>query len=132
MHNILVFTEIRSYLNISLEDQLKALGYNIINVGTSINEINAIKEKLSGILIYADSDLMKNQQALVFLRDRALEEDTPFFIVGDMNELAEIRSIVPKGLIKKEFQRPIDLKDVVSEVDEYIQYYGNQLKKKIL
>ena len=132
MHNILIFTEIRSYLNISLEDQLKALGYNLINVGTNINEINAVKDKLSAILIYADSDLLKNQQALVFLRDKALEDDTPFFIIGDMNELAEIREVVPKGLIKKEFQRPIDLKDVVSEVDEYIRYYGNQLKKKIL
>lgn len=132
MHNILVFTEIRSYLNISLEDQLKGLGYNLINVGTNINEINAVKDKLSAILIYADSDLLKNPQALVFLKDKALEDDTPFFIIGDVNELAEIRSIVPKGLIKKEFQRPIDLKDVVSEVDEYIRYYGNQLKKKIL
>ena len=51
MHNILVFTEIRSYLNISMEDQLKTLGYNIINVGTDINEINSVKEKLSAILI---------------------------------------------------------------------------------
>jgi len=132
MHNILIFTEIRSYLNISLEDQLKALGYNLINVGTNINEINSVKDKLSAILIYADSDLLKNQQALVFLRDKAMEDDTPFFIIGDMNELAEIREVVPKGLIQKEFQRPIDLKDVVSEVDEYIRYYGNQLKKKIL
>ena len=120
MHNILVFTEIRSYLNISLEEQLQELGYNLINVGTNINEINALKEELTAILVYADSDLLKNQQALVFLRDKALENDTPFFIIGDMNELAEIRAVVPQTLIQKEFQRPIDLKDVVSEIDDYI------------
>lgn len=132
MHNILVFTEIRSYLSISLEEQLTELGYNIINVGTNINEINAVNEELTAILLYADSELLKKQQALVFLRDKALEKDTPFFVIGDINELAEIREVVPKSLIRKEFQRPINLKDVVSEVDEYICYYGNQNKKKIL
>ena len=132
MHNILVFTAIRSYLNISLEEQLEELGYNIITVGTNINEINAVKEKITAIMIYADSDLMKNQQALIFLRDKALEEDTPFFVIGDINELAEIRSVVPNNLIQKEFQRPIDVKDVVSDIDQYIRYYGNQNKKKVL
>ena len=99
MHNILVFTEIRGYLNISLEEQLKNLEYNIINVGTGINEINEIKENITAILMYLDEDLMKKQQSLVFLRDKALQNDTPIFVIGDINELAEIRSIVPKQLL---------------------------------
>lgn len=132
MHNILVFTEVRSYLNISIEDQLKALNYNIINVGTSVNEVNSVKEDITAILVYADVDLLKKQQSLIFLRDKALEDDTPFFIVGDVNELAELRSLIPKQLIKKEYQRPIDVKIVVSEIDEYIKFYGNHIKKKVL
>ena len=132
MHNILIFTGIRSYLNMSLEEQLQELGYHTINVGISVNEINAIKEKLTAVLIYADSELLKEEQALVFLRDKALEEDIPFFIIGDVNELAEIRSVVSNNLIQKEFQRPIDVKDVVNEIHEYITYFGNQNKRKVL
>ena len=90
MHNILVFTEIRGYLNISLEEQLKNLEYNIINVGTGINEINEIKENITAILMYLDEDLMKKQQSLVFLRDKALQNDTPIFVLGDINELSDI------------------------------------------
>ncbi len=132
MHNILVFTEIRSYLNISLEEQLKELEYNVINVGTGINEINEIKENITAILIYLEEDLLKKQQSLVFLRDKALQNDTPIFVIGDINELAEIRAIVPKQLLKKEFQRPIDVKEVVGQIDEYIKLYGNHTKKKVL
>ena len=132
MHNILVFTEVRGYLNISIEDQLKALDYNIINVGTNVNDINTVKEDLTAILIYADADLLKKQQSIIFLRDKALENDTPFFIVGDVNELSDLRGLIPKQLIKKEYQRPIDVKVVVSEMDEYIKLYGNHIKKKIL
>ncbi len=132
MHNILIFTEIRSYLNISLEEQLKELEYNIINVGTGINEINEIEEDITAILMYLDEDLLKRQQSLIFLRDKALQNDTPIFVIGDINELAEIRAIVPKQLLKKEFQRPIDVKEVVGQIDEYIKLYGNHTKKKVL
>lgn len=132
MHNILVFTEIRSYLNISMEEQLKELGYNIINVGTGINEVNEVTENITAVLMYLDEELMKKKQSLVFLRDKALQNDTPFFVIGDINELADIRAIIPKQLLKKEFQRPIDVKEVVKQMDEYIKLYGNHTKKKVL
>lgn len=132
MHNILVFTEVRSYLNISIEEQLKNLEYNVITVGPSVNEINDVKEDITAVLMYTDEDLVKKQQALVFLRDRIVEEDISVFVIGDVNELAEIRKLVPKQLLKKEFQRPIDVKEVVSNLDEYIKTNGKHTKKKIL
>ncbi len=132
MHNILFFTEIRSYLNISIEEQLKNLNYNIINVGTGINEVNEVKEQLTAILMYLDEDMMKRQQELVFLRDKAMQNDTPIFVIGDINELAEIRALLPTQLLKKEFQRPIDVKEVVGQMDEYIKLYGIHTKKKVL
>lgn len=132
MHNILVFTEARSYLNIAMEEQFKGLEYNVITVGPNVNEINDVKEDISAVLMYTDEDLVKKQQALVFLRDKIVEEDISVFVIGDVNELAEIRKLVPKQLLKKEFQRPIDVKEVVGDVDEYIKANGKHTKKKIL
>ena len=131
-HNILVFSESHGYLNISMEDQLKQLGHNVITVGASVNDINEITEQITAIMIYADSDLMKNQQAVVFMRDKAVQDDIPVFVIGDINELADLRGLIPKHLLQKEFQRPIDVKEVVAELDEYIKEYGNVHKKKIL
>lgn len=131
-HNILVFSEERSFLYIAMEEQLKGLGYNVINVGTNVNEINAVKEEITAILIYTDEEMIKKQQAMVFMRDKAVEEDTPVFAIGDVNELAQIRTLVPKQLLKKEFQRPIDVKEVVAHLDEYIKTNGKHTKKKIL
>ena len=132
MHKILIFADSRSYLTIQLENYLVELGYEIINVGAKVNEIDDVKDKIEAIIIYADSELMKMMQALVFLRDKALENDTPIFVIGDVNELDSIRDVVPNHLIQKEFQRPINVKDVISTLDEYIQYYASQHKKKIL
>ena len=132
MHNILIFSEIRSYLTISLEEQLKELNYKVINVGTGINEINDIKENIAAILMYLDEELLRKQQSLIFLRDKALEKDTPVFVIGDINDLSEIRGVIPQKLLKKEFQRPVDVKAVANQVNEYIELYGNHNKKKIL
>lgn len=131
-HNILVFSEVRSYLYIAMEEQLKGLGYNVINVGGNVNDINAIKEDITAVLMYTDEEMIKKQQALVFLRDKIVEEDIPVFAVGDVNELADVRALVPKQLLKKEFQRPIDVKEVVSTLDEYVKVNGKHTKKKIL
>ena len=135
MHNILVFTANRSYLNIAMEEQLKEKGYNVIMVSTNvddINSMNAIKEDISAVLMYTDEELLKKQQAVVFLRDKIVEEDFPVFVIGDVNELAEVRNLVPKHLLKREFQRPIDVKEVVEELDEYVKNNGKHTKKKIL
>ena len=132
VHNILVFSESRGYLNITIEEQLKNLGYHVISVGTNINEINTVKEDIAAVVMYVEEEMLKKQQALVFVRDKVIEEDIPVFVIGDINEMAEIRTLVPKQLIKKEFQRPIDVKEVVSTLDEFVQTNGKHIKKKIL
>ena len=131
-YNVLVFSEERGFLYMAMEEQLKGLGYNVIHVGTNVNEINEIKEDLTAILMYADEEMIKKQQALVFLRDKAVEEDVPVFVIGDVNELSDIRNLVPKQLLKKEFQRPVDVKEVAAHMDEYIKTNGKHTKKKIL
>ena len=132
MANVLVFADSRSYLCISLENCLQEFGHEIINVGTKVDEVDAVKEQISAIVIYADSEMVKKMQALVFLRDKALENDTPFFIIGDLEELQQIREVVPNHLVQKEFQRPVNVKDVGSIVNEYIQHEASHQKKKIL
>ncbi len=132
MHNIIVFSEGRSYLNIAMEEQLKELEYNVITVGPNVDEINSIKEDISAVLMYTDEDMMKKQQPLVFLRDKIVEENISVFVIGDVNELTEIRKLIPRGQLKKEFQRPIDVKEVVSDMDEYIKANGKHTRKKIL
>lgn len=132
MHNILVVTETKSYIVLSIEEQLKKLDYKITQVRADIDEISAVKDSVDAIILYIDDELEGNQAALIFLRDKAIEEDTPFFILGDSNTVYDMSGVIPTHIIQKQFQRPIDVKDVVSGVDEYVQNYGKHTKKKIL
>ena len=132
MNNILIVSELRSYFTISLEDQLQNAGFHVLSYGADISKMNMIQSQINGILIYADETLLKNKQVFIYVRDRALEENIPIFVIGDSNEIATIRSLISRNFIKKEFTRPIDIKNVVSEMEEYIELFGNDKKKKIL
>lgn len=132
MHNILVVTETKSYIVLSIEDQLKKLDYKITQVRADIEEISAVKEPMDAIILYIDDELEGNQASLIFLRDKAIEEDTPFFILGDSNTLYDMSGVIPNHIIQKQFQRPIDVKEVVNGVDDYVRNYGKHTKKKIL
>lgn len=132
MHNILVVTGTKSYIVLSIEEQLKKLDYKITQVRANVDEISAVKEAIDAIILYVDDELEGNQSSLIFLRDKAIEEDTPFFILGDSNTVYDMSGVIPAHIIQKQFQRPIDVKDVVNEVDNYVQNYGKHTKKKIL
>ncbi len=132
MNNILIVSELRSYFTISLEDQLQNAGFRVLSYGADISKMNMIQSQINGILIYADETLLKNKQVFIYVRDRALEENIPIFVIDDSNEIATIRSLISRNFIKKEFTRPIDIKNVVSEMEEYIELFGNDKKKKIL
>jgi CheY-like chemotaxis protein len=115
-----------------MEQHLAELGYKVNSIGAINNGIDAVNLENSAIVVYVDSELLEKKQALESLKDKALENNTPFFIIGDMNELAEIRTVIPIQLIQKELYRPINVKDVGSELNKYLQKPVNQNKKKIL
>lgn len=132
MHNILLFGATHSYLDMSLEKHLTEIGYDVINIESTLQEIKNIKSKISAIVIFVDPDLLYKVQSINLLKDKAIEEDIKFFIIADMNEMEEIRKLIPAYLVQKEFQRPINVKDIGSELTEYIKEHEKVEKKKVL
>ena len=132
MQNILVVSKTKGYLVLSVEEQLKKLEYNMIEADAKIEVFNGIKENIDAILLYVEPELSEERTALVFLRDKAVEEDIPFFVMGDSNDIDDIRDVIPSHIMQKEFPRPIDVKDVVAAVDDYVQKHGKHTKKKVL
>ena len=132
MNTLLVVSAIRSYMTIAIEERFKNLDYKVINEGTDITAINEIQSDITAILLYADADLLKNQQIMVYLKDKAVQDYIPVFVIGDSNEISELEGVFPRDVLKKCFARPIDVNNVASEIHDYVKLYGNQQKKKIL
>ena len=132
MQNILLIGNSQSYLNISVKDRLKEASYEVILAKGDTDEVSKIKQEISAVLLFVDEEMIANQQVLIYLKDRAIENDLPLFAIGDVNEIEEAKKLLPENLIQMTFARPIDINEVVKSVDTYVKKFGNNLKKKIL
>ena len=132
MQNILIVSEVQSYLLVSLQEKLAEVNCKVMNVQANPDLLSKIKEELDMIFIFGTEDLLNQRQGLTYLKDKALEDDVPIFVSGDQQELLEIQKDIPLHLIQKEFPRPINVSEVAEAIDSYLKTFGKQNKKKIL
>ncbi|MDE7030641.1 MAG: response regulator [Lachnospiraceae bacterium] len=132
MQNVLIVSEVQSYLLVSLQERLAEVDCSVINVQADPDALSKIKEDLDMIFIFGTEELLNQRQGLVYLKDKALEDDVPVFASGDPQELLEIQKDIPLHLIQKEFPRPINVNEVADGIESYLKTFGKQNKKKIL
>lgn len=132
MGNIVIVSEIQSYLILSLKSWFEKAEYDVTMVKADINAINKIEETPAAMVLYVDENMLEELQALNFIKDKAAEGDIPIFIIGDMDELNAVEKIISKNLIPQRFQRPINVNEVVASISHYEKKHGRHNKKKIL
>ncbi len=132
MQNVLIVSEVQSYLIVSLQEKLAEVDCKVMNIQANPDLLSKIKEELDKISIFGTEDLLNQRQGLTYLKDKALEDDVPIFVSGDPQELLEIQKDIPLHLIQKEFPRPINVGEVAEAIDSYLKTFGKQNKKKIL
>lgn len=131
MHKILCISNAQNYFNITISNKLKE-DYDILETKAVPNEMSKVPENIGIWLLFLDKEIVADIQDLIFIKDKALENEAVLFVIGEAEEITEAKKYLPASLIEAEFARPIDVNDMVKTVDEYIKTKGNQLKKKIL
>ena len=130
MQNIMVVTEKNGFIARAMAEQLKELEYNVFSTELDVQLLAKLNDTYEAIVLYIEGDIEEKTQELVYLRDRAVEEELPVFYIGV--NVSALQSIIPAHMLKEVFQRPIDVKIVSKEIDKYIKNHGKHMKKKIL
>lgn len=130
MSNILIVSEKKNFLMMSMAEHLRKLNHAVMLVSLDIDEIAGCKEKYEAIVIDVEHDGADISRELVFLRDKAVEEDIPIFCMEDDREI--LVDTIPNHLIQEIFKRPVDVNTVSQKIDKFVQNYGSHTKKKIL
>ena len=89
-----------------------------------------MKDNYEVILLFMESEGEEKSKELVYLRDKAMEEDSPIFYVGE--DTPVMREILPKHILQEVFERPIDVKASAKKIDEFIKVHGKHVKMIIL
>lgn len=132
MANVLIIREGRKYLTTSLIEYIQSYDHKITEIEPDMREIAAVQETPDICLIIVESTMSDKSQALVYLRDIAIEKDIPIFLLGYPIDIEGIRGIITEAAIEEEIFRPFDVKDIAARVNEYLDEKSNVIKKKIL
>lgn len=132
MENILVISETKSFIVTSIIQQLMGKDYNVIQVTNKLIDMQKVKDSINLVLIYGEEEMFSDMDGFVYLKDKAIEENIPVFILGDAEQMEVISRVISGQFVKKKLYRPINVKDVVKEVDDYLRRSTDYLKKKIL
>jgi hypothetical protein len=105
----MIISEVKSHLLLAVRKSLEDMSYRTVIIPARTNAINSFTEPVYGILLYADEKLFANEQALVFIKDRAIMDSIPLFVIGSPEEIKAIQTIIPTDMMCLEFTRPLGI-----------------------
>lgn len=131
MKKVLIVSEEKDFFLSSLISQLEKQDYVVIHTSSNQNEIEKIEDELQVILLYTEEVSLK-KKGLTYLKGKAVGDRIPILAAGDLNTMKEVEEVIPKRMIRKQFLRPINLKDVLNAIELSYKKEEYVAQKKIL
>lgn len=132
MKNIMLIAESKNYLTLTIQEKFEELGFRVIVTDLVRASLVDYKDVITAMLLYLEDRFFENKRVLLNVEKKAMEEDVPVFAVGSPDDLAALTSIVSSDLICRSYERPIDVKRLALDVEQYIKSSNNKDKKRIL
>ncbi|MCR4652829.1 MAG: response regulator [Eubacterium sp.] len=101
----------------------RLLGEMEIEMSSVEPEMEKVASEIKGadvLMLFAGDYVYTALDLLVYLKDICFGEDKPLCIMGDEQEIAEIRKSVPEKLISYVFTRPANVRDIAQQMQALI------------
>lgn len=131
-HKILLVSQTQGYLVTSLKNKLEEMSYETLGSRVEIDSLCRVLKEAEAVFLFAEEELKDLQQGLIYLKDTVVENEIPLFVTGGVQELDELHKSIPANMIKKEFQRPLNVNEVCGELDGYMKTEAKHNKKIVL
>ncbi len=129
---ILLISDRESFMTNAIKDNLKGSGFDVTFCAPYVSELTGVTAKPI-VLLYLGDYVEKVGEGLTFLKDKITEDEARLFVVGSLEEIKTAKGFIPDALVKKSFERPLNVKELVgamNEASEIIEAEGE--KKRIL
>lgn len=126
---VLLIGDGKSFMVTSIAKELRSEGFDVIMATADVTEIEHIKDKPNVYLIYVD-DLDRMMEFFVYLRDKIVENDISVSVIGSPDEIEKIYNTTSKGKIAAVFERPVNVKQLASEMHKVVEDEEVRLQKK--
>ena len=128
--SILIIGEISSFLGKAMQTNLENAGYCTAFVNPNITEISEQKDQASLVLLYLGEYIEEATKSLVYIRDFCMEDNKELFLVGYEGEIEAAEQIIPEHMVIRTFGRPLNVKELVEQLNIVVEKRANMPKKK--
>lgn len=112
---------------------IKKESYEVIQSDAAIDKISRIDPIPKLAVLYLDGNNISDSKFLTYLKDLVFEKELELFVVGESDEIDEATEILHKEVISKVLMRPLNVNDLVAELDEALERgIEAEARKKIL
>ena len=118
---ILFISQGVSFMGNSIQKKLESAGYDVVRVDPVVEDISAQKDDISIFVFYLGKFVEDIPEVLVYLKDVCLEEEKFLLLLGNLDELSFVENTIPAAAITEKFERPVDLKKLIAEVQRLVQ-----------
>lgn len=132
MAKVMMLYDKPSLLHTSMVNMLKENGHDVFGSELEVGCISKCAFEPNIIFIYADENLDDNISALVYIKDFAIERDIPVFYAGDEEQTKIVEKYISQSILKNKYLRPINVKEIVSDIHRYLIRNNRDSMKKIL
>ncbi|MBE6910449.1 MAG: response regulator [Ruminococcaceae bacterium] len=129
---VLIINNKTAMLTDALAANLRSEKIEILLTEPAVDKIGKVKNDADVFLLFAGDFIYESPEVLVYLKDLCFGEEKVLCIVGYSKEITEIEEVIPKSLIEKEFERPIDVKILSKDMHQIMREKRARTKKRHL
>ena len=128
--NILFLSNGKSFMINAIEKNLQDAGYAVISCGLEVREISQHQKEADIFVFFLGSFVTDISETLVYLKDICTENEKLLILLGNSDELTVVDEHIPAALVAASFERPINMKKLLNELDRLLEANDDNARKK--
>ena len=132
MNTLTIISSTVTFLTRSFTEKFQERGFLCEMIKPKPGAFEGHSGDISVLVIFIDNNLLEDTAGMVYIKDYAIENDVPIFLLGVPNELAIVEDILPKEQIKGSFMRPVDINEVINSIFNFMSFHKKGIKRTIL
>ncbi len=128
---VVLIGKLKSFMVNAVEKGMMADEMVIKRAEPSVTSINEIREKENSVYLFYITDAEDVKvDLLVYIKELIAEEHIHLIVIGNPQELFEVKEYIKESRNVKIFERPVDVNKVVSELNGFFSAVEKERSKK--
>ena len=104
----------------NIRNNLVKSGYTVIDSAPVVESLQNLRKEADIFIFYLGDFVEETKEAIVFLKDMVIEDEKELYLIGSPDEISTFCRYVPKNYIRKALERPLNVKDLLSALEETV------------